>query len=112
MARQTETKEREPLRERSNWFWSQKSVIGTPRTSSMTKYGRPDTSHRRQAIGRYWGEAIGARARRSGSKRPNILVGVHARLDDLERDHAANRVILLGDEHLAEAPLADRLTSV
>ena len=34
------------------------------------------------------------------------LVGVHARLDDLERDLAADRLDLLGDEDQAEAAFA------
>ncbi len=25
----------------ASWLWSQKSVIGTPLTNSITKYGRP-----------------------------------------------------------------------
>ena len=31
----------QPLAAAVRWFWSQNSVIGTPWTSSMTKYGRP-----------------------------------------------------------------------
>ena len=37
------------------------------------------------------------------------LAGVHARLDDLQRHPAADRVRLLGHEDDAHAPLADRL---
>ncbi len=37
------------------------------------------------------------------------LAGVHARLEDLEGHLAADRLLLLGHEHQAEAALADLL---
>ena len=37
------------------------------------------------------------------------LAGVHAELDDLQRDHPAHRFLLLGHPHAAEAALADHL---
>ena len=73
-------------------FWSQNSVIGTPRTSSMTKYGRPRCGlaavddlgdvgmvHQRQCLP-------------LGFEAGDDLAGVHARLDDLEGHLAAHRL--------------------
>src|SRR5262249_42876079 len=44
-----------------------------------------------------------------GLKASHHLAGVHARLEDLERDSAADRLLLLGQEDDAEAALADLL---
>ena len=53
------------------------------------------------------GWSIIARAWRSASKRAMTWRGVHARLDDLERDLAADRLLLLGHVDDAHAPFAD-----
>ena len=55
------------------------------------------------------GWSISARACRSASKRAIDLAGVHARLDDLQRHLAADRLLLLGHEDDAEAAFADLL---
>ena len=74
------------------WLSSQYLVIGTPWTSSMTKYGRPfsvvaavedagdvDVVHHRQGL------PLGLEA-------GDDLAAVHARLDDLEGDLALHRL--------------------
>ena len=98
----------QPLRGLSRAL-SQYSVIGMPRTSSMTKYGRP-------AVGRTRIEHLGDvrmvhhRQRLPlGLEAGDHLLGVHARLDDLQRDAAADRLGLLGDIDDAHAPFADLL---
>ena len=55
------------------------------------------------------GWSISARAWRSASKRASDLAGVHAGLDDLERDRAADGLLLLGHVDGAHAALADLL---
>ncbi len=108
MAWQTETKSLSRSAA-GYWFWSQKSVIGRA----------PDQLHDEVGPAR-WGRAtvdqvgdIGMSHQREGLalgfEPCDNLVGVHARLDDLERDHARNGMVLLGHEHLAESPFADRL---
>ena len=42
-----------------------------------------------------------------GLKPSHHLAGIHARLDDLQRHLAANRLLLLGHEHDAEAAFAN-----
>ena len=85
------------------------SVIGTPLTSSMTKYGRP-------AVGGAGVEDLGdVRVVHHRQRLPlglepgDDLLRVHARLDDLQRDPAADGLLLLGQEDDAHAPLADPL---
>ena len=56
----------------------------------------------------FWWSII-ARAWRSASKRAMTCWRVHARLDDLERDLAADRLLLLGHVDDAHAALADLL---
>ena len=56
-----------------------------------------------------FGWSIIARACRSASKRAMTCLRVHARLDDLQRDAAADRLGLLGDIDHAHAPFADLL---
>ena len=53
--------------------------------------------------------SIIARAWRSASKRAITWPGIHAGLDDFERDAAADRRLLLGHVHHAHAPFADLL---
>ena len=55
------------------------------------------------------GWSIRASACRSASNRASHLAGVHARLDDFERDPASDGSVLLGDEDEAQAALADPL---
>ena len=107
MAWQTETKSlsRSTVEYR---FWSQKSVIGRA----------PDQLHDEVGSAR-WGCApvdqvgdIGVSHQREGAtlrfEPRDDMAGVHARLDDLERDLAGHGILLLGHEHLAESPLTDR----
>ena len=88
---------------------SQNLVIGTPFTSSMTKYGRPLVRragvedlrdvrmvHHRQRL------ALGLEAR-------DDFARVHARLDDLERHAPRHRLHLFGHPDDAESALADLL---
>ena len=56
-----------------------------------------------------FGWSISARACRSASKRAIDLPRVHARLDDLQGDLAADRLRLLGHVDHAHAALADLL---
>ena len=56
-----------------------------------------------------FGWSIKARACRSASNRAITWLDVHARLDDLEGDLAADRLLLLGHVDDAHAPLADLL---
>ena len=56
-----------------------------------------------------FGWSISASACRSASKRAMTCAGVHARLDDLQRHLAADRLVLLGHEDHAHAPFADLL---
>ena len=55
------------------------------------------------------GWSISASACRSASNRATTWRGVHARLDDLQRDLAADGLLLLGHVDDAHAPLADLL---
>jgi hypothetical protein len=48
-----------------------------------------------------------ARAWRSASNRATTCLGVHAQLDDLERDAAAHRLGLFGDIDHAAAAFAE-----
>ena len=52
-----------------SWFWSQYSVIGTPCTSSITKYGRPVSVAPASSTLAMFGWSISASACRSASKR-------------------------------------------
>ena len=68
---------------------SQYSVIGTPLTSSMTKYGRPASvvpgvEHLGDVRVVHQGQRLPL-----GLEAGDHLPRVHARLDDLQRDHAA-----------------------
>ena len=88
---------------------SQYSVIGTPLTSSMTKYGRP-------AVGRagveHFGDVRMVHHRQRlplGLEAGDHLPRVHARLDDLQRDRPLDRLGLLGHEDDAHAAFADLL---
>ena len=56
----------------------------------------------------FWWSII-ARACRSASKRAMTCAAVHAGLDDLERDLAADRLLLLGHVDDAHAAFADLL---
>ena len=56
-----------------------------------------------------FGWSISASAWRSASNRAMTLFGVHAQLDDLERDAAANRLLLFGHIDHAAAAFADLL---
>ena len=87
-------------------------MIGMPWTSSITKYGRP-------AVGRAGIEHLGdvrmVHQRQGlplGLEAGDDLPAVHARLDDLEGDLAADRLCLLGhvdDAHAAFADLLEQL---
>ena len=99
----------QPVPRTSRRLWSQNSVIGTPRTSSMTKYGRPESVAPASKTLAMLGWSIRARACRSASNRATTCAGVHPRLDDLQGHPAADRVRLLGHEHHAEPALADLL---
>ena len=81
--------------------------MGMPRTSSITKYGRPASvapaSNTLGDVG-----MIHHRQRLPlGLETGDHLAGIHARLDDLQRHLAADRLLLLGHEHDAEAAFAD-----
>ena len=86
-------------------------VIGTPLTSSMTKYGRPLSVVPASSTLAMLGWSISARACRSASKRARTCRLVHARLDDLERDLRLDRLGLLGHVDDAHAPFADLLAA-
>ena len=93
----------------SSWFWSQYSVILMPRTSSITKKGRPD-------LGRARIEHLGdvgmvhQRQRLTLGLEPgDDRLGVHAQLDDFERHAAAHRLGLLGHIDHPAAAFADFL---
>ena len=88
---------------------SQYSVIGTPWTSSMTKYGRPVSVAPASSTLAMLGWSISASAWRSASKRAMTCLRVHAQLDDLEGDLAADRLVLLGHVDHAHAAFADLL---
>ena len=88
---------------------SQNRVSGRPLTSSMTKKGRPI---RRQAAVENAGDVGMVH---QGQGLPLLLealqhgLGVHAGLDELQRDLAFDRLGLLGDPDLAHAAFADLL---
>ena len=90
-------------------FWSQYSVMRMPRTSSITKYGRPVSVAPASSTLAMFGWSIIASACRSASKRATTCLRVHAQLDDLERDAAAHRFLLLGHVDHAAAAFADFL---
>ena len=90
-------------------FWSQYSVIGTPRTNSIIKErstrlrcarhrGLSDVGMIHQSDGLAFGLEAG-----------DDLFGVHAQLDDLEGDAAADRHFLLGHPDAAHAAFTDFL---
>ena len=86
---------------------SQNLVIGTPLTSSMTKYGRP-------CVGGTGVEDLGdvgvvhqGQGLALGLEAGEHLAAVHAGLDELQRDQPLHRSGLLGHEDRAHAPLAD-----
>ncbi len=56
-----------------------------------------------------FGWSISAERLPLGLEAGHHLAGVHARLDDLQRDFALHRLGLLGDKHPPEAALADLL---
>ena len=80
-----------------------------PRTNSITKYGRPGLRRARvQDLGNV--RMVHQRQRLPLRLEPgNDALGVHAQLDDLERDPAANRLLLLGHINHAAAAFADLL---
>ena len=88
---------------------SQNLVSGRPLTSSMTKNGRRSA---RQAAVEHPGDVGMVH---DGQGLPLLLealehgLGVHAGLDQLERDLALDRLGLLGDPDLAHAAFADLL---
>ena len=88
---------------------SQYLVIGTPLTSSITKYGRPLSVVPASSTLAMFGWSISARACRSASKRAITCRRVHARLDDLQGDRALDRLGLLGHVDDAHAAFADLL---
>ena len=90
-------------------FWSQYSVILMPRTSSMTKYGRPVSVAPASRTLAMFGWSISASAWRSASNRAMTLLRVHAQLDDLEGDAPPDRLLLLGHVNHAAAAFADLL---
>ena len=92
-----------------SWCSSQYSVIGTPLTSSMTKYGRPASVVPASSTLAMFGWSISARACRSASNRAMTCLRVHARLDELQRHLALDRLGLLGHVDGAHAALADLL---
>ena len=84
-------------------------MIGTPLTSSITKYGRPVS---RRAGVEHLGDVGVVHHRQRlplGLEARDDLLRVHAELDDLERDAAPHRLALLGHEHGAESAFADLL---
>ena len=84
-------------------------MIGTPWTSSITKYGPAGVGG---AGVEHLGDVRVVHQRQRlplGLEAGDDLPGVHARLDDLQRDLAADGVLLLGHEDDAEAALADLL---
>ena len=80
-----------------------------PATSSMTKYGRPSSVAPASSTRAMFGWSIRARACRSASNRATTGLRVHARLDDLERHLAADRLGLLGHVDDAHPALAEQL---
>ena len=80
-----------------------------PRTSSMTKYGRPGV---RRAGVQHLGDVGMVHHRQRlplGLEAGDDALGVHAQLDDLERHAAADRLLLLGHINHAAAAFADLL---
>ena len=80
-----------------------------PRTSSITKYGRPVSVAPASSTLAILGWSINASACRSASNRAMTLLGVHAQLDDLERHPPSDRLLLLGHINHAATALADLL---
>ena len=73
----------------------------------MTKYGRPSGVLPPSNTLAMAGWSISASACRSDSKRATTSLGVHPRLDDLERHLGADGLELLGEPDLAHPALAD-----
>ena len=101
--------ELEPLLGVERCWVSQCSVIGTPGTYSMTKYGRPSgvlpaVEHLGDGGVVHQGQGLPL-----GLEAGHHLLGVHARLDDLERHPAPDRLELLGEPDLAHPALAEDL---
>ena len=88
---------------------SQCSVIGTPATYSMTKYGRPSGVLPPSKTRAMAGWSIIASAWRSDSNRATTSPGVHPRLDDLQGHLAPDGLGLLGEPDLAHPALAEPL---
>ena len=74
----------------------------------MTKYGRPDVGLAAVDDLGDIGVAHQGQGLALGLEAGDDLARVHPRLDDLERHHPADRLVLLGHEDHAEAALADR----
>ena len=81
--------------------------MGTPSTYSMTKYGRPTSV---APPSNTWA-MLGCVHQRQGLalrvEPGEDLARVHARLDHLQRDLAANWVVLLGEVDHAHSALAE-----
>ena len=75
----------------------------------MTKYGRPPSVVPASSTLAMFGWSIRASACRSASNRASTRLRVHPGLDDLHRDHPADRLRLLGHADGAHAALADLL---
>ena len=88
-------------------FWSQYSVMGTPLTSSMTKYGRPLGGFAAVEDFGDVGVIHEGQGLAFGFEAGDDLAGVHAGLDELEGDFAADGLVLLGDVDEAHAAFAD-----
>ena len=71
------------------WCSSQYWVIGTPLTSSMTKYGRPAAVVPASRTLAMLGWSIRARACRSASKRASTCLESMPGLDELDGDQRA-----------------------
>ena len=87
---------------------SQYSVIGTPLTSSMTKNGRPSACAGVEDLGDV-GVVHQGQGLPLGLEAGEHLLRVHARLDDLQRHQALDRLGLLGHPDRAHAAFADLL---
>ena len=83
----------QPLARRQLVLDRRYSVIGTPRTSSITKYGRPVSVAPASSTLAMFGMVHQRQGLPLGLEAGDDLPGVHARLDDLQRHLAADRLL-------------------
>src|SRR5438128_12131625 len=78
--------------------WSQYSVTGMPRTSSITKYGRPLSVAPASSTLAMFGWSISGQGLALGLEPANHLPGVHAGFDDFQGHQPPQGPLLLGHE--------------